>query len=634
LVDGAAFMSQNNENTKDGTFSELLRDLIAAIERIQLEGADLGATAGIHAANWHRSLFQHLRPRIEGQPYLLVAVVGGTNTGKSMIFNQLAGANVSRVSHIACRTKHPICLVPRDFLRNRQPARVFPGFQVRPWKSDGDTLTEDSEHLLFIREDTEGRQPPNLLLLDTPDIDGCFKEHWDRAQLVRQAADVLVGVLTDQKYNDEAVRRFFREAGEADKPVILVFNMVDWPGKRDRCEDWLRQFRLETGIEPLHVYAAPRDERAGEELRLPFHALSPGATDPRADLADLQFEKIEIRTFRGALRQVLDNDHGLPRFLGEIQQKSEEYAQVRTWIKRATSNKIDMPSVPSHVIMDELWRWLEPHRTRFDRWVHKPYTWLGKKLLQPFRQPPEKLVEDYKKNEGDALVRGLERTIGELDRARDVGNETLRSELLELLGGVQRKEMFAEVRRRHAELPLVSNSYRQFLCAEMNQFASANKKTLAAIKAFLLGTAVLRPVITIVLLGGPAVAHELTAQAAFQAAQEAATQTALQAGHGAAAQVATHTMTHVAGEVAAGAAVAVSGDVAVAEAGKAGVRALISRIFTGFYQERAELVAAIISESLLSGRLERIERLADLQNGQAMQSARRIVMELKELGGA
>ena len=125
---------------------------------------------------------------------------------------------------------------------------------------------------------------------------------------------------------------------------------------------------------------------------------------------------------------------------------------------------------PGHVIMDELWRWLEPHRTRFDRWVHRPYTWLGKKLVRPFREPPEKLEEDYRKKECDALVCGLERAVGELDRAQVVGNETLKNELRDLLGGFEREKMFGEVRRRHAELPLVSDSYREFLCAELDQF--------------------------------------------------------------------------------------------------------------------------------------------------------------------
>ena len=184
-----------------------------------------------------------------------------------------------------------------------------------------------------------------------------------------------------------------------------------------------------------------------------------------------------------------------------------------------------------------------------------------------------------------------------------------------------------------------------FFALNWTSFANVNKKTLTAIKVVLFGTAVIRPAITIVLLGAPAVAHEITAQAAihtaqeaaYQAAihlgQEAATQAAANAGKETAAQLATHTMTYVAGEVAAGAAVAVGGDVAVAEGGKAGVRALIRRIIMGFYEERAKLLAAIVSESLVGGKLRRIKRLAELQHAAALQSARQIVAELRNLRG-
>ena len=202
------------------------------------------------------------------------------------------------------------------------------------------------------------------------------------------------------------------------------------------------------------------------------------------------------------------------------------------------------------------------------------------------------------------------------------GNETLRRELHNLLGGLQRENMFAEVRRRHQEVSLVSDSYRDFLRTKMDSFADANRKTLLAIKATLVGTAVLRPAITIVLLGGPVMVGELTAQAAIHAAQEAA------------AQVTTHTMTHVAGEVAIGAAAAVGGDVAAAGAGKAGIiRPLIAQIVAGFYQERAGLLAEIVRESAMGDCLRRIRRLADVQHGEPLQSAVRIVAELNNQRG-
>ena len=44
---------------------------------------------------------------------------------------------------------------------------------------------------------------------------------------------MLVAVLTQQKYNDAAVKQFFRAAVEADKPIIVVFNQCELEADRD-----------------------------------------------------------------------------------------------------------------------------------------------------------------------------------------------------------------------------------------------------------------------------------------------------------------------------------------------------------------------------------------------------------------
>ncbi|NCA10230.1 hypothetical protein EBR56_00190, partial [bacterium] len=59
---------------------------------------------------------------------------------------------------------------------------------------------------------------------------------------MRDACDVLIAVLTQQKYNDAAVRHFFGAAAEARKSVIVVFNMIDWPRQRERLGGWLATF--------------------------------------------------------------------------------------------------------------------------------------------------------------------------------------------------------------------------------------------------------------------------------------------------------------------------------------------------------------------------------------------------------
>ena len=118
--------------------------------------------------------------------------------------------------------------------------------------------------------------PPRLLLLDTPDIDSDAPVNWQLADIIRQASDVLIAVLTQQKYNDAAVKQFFRKAAEADKPIIVLFNQVDLVADREYWPLWLDTFAEEDGARPELVYVVPYDRRATATLELPFYPV--GAT--------------------------------------------------------------------------------------------------------------------------------------------------------------------------------------------------------------------------------------------------------------------------------------------------------------------------------------------------------------------
>ena len=87
---------------------------------------------------------------------------------------------------------------------------------------------------------------------------------------MRRCADVLIAVLTQQKYNDAAVKEFFRKAGDEDKAVLVVFNQCVLPEDEPFWPMWLETFCRATAITPEAVYLAPSDRRAAEGLRLPF----------------------------------------------------------------------------------------------------------------------------------------------------------------------------------------------------------------------------------------------------------------------------------------------------------------------------------------------------------------------------
>src|SRR5712691_10658106 len=193
--------------------AELVRRLDAAVRQLESQ-AGLLQLPPLSRRDWFELLDRKLLPQLTDDAFLVVAVVGGTNIGKSVIFNHLAGGRASATSPFASGTKHPVCLVP-------------PGFERHVWTKADAALQDHAEHRLLWRA-SEG-MPANLLILDTPDIDGDVRVNWERADNIRRCADVLIAVLTQQKYNDAAVKQFFRKAAEEDKAVLIVFNQVLLP---------------------------------------------------------------------------------------------------------------------------------------------------------------------------------------------------------------------------------------------------------------------------------------------------------------------------------------------------------------------------------------------------------------------
>ena len=154
--------------------------------------------------------------------------------------------------------------------------------------------------------------PPRLLLLDAPDVDSDVTVNWERARAIRQAADVLVAVLTQQKYNDAAVKQFFRAAVEADKPILVIFNLCHLEEDRPAWPAWLATFCQQTGAGRSWSMWPLYDRQAAEGLRLPFYRIATGQRRPGSRRGrsrpricattwpSLHFDAIKIRTFRGA----------------------------------------------------------------------------------------------------------------------------------------------------------------------------------------------------------------------------------------------------------------------------------------------------------------------------------------------
>ena len=180
--------------------------------------------------DWERQLLFKLAPRLAGEGCLIVAVAGGTNTGKSTVFNSLLGASISPVSPYGAYTKHPVIAAPPS--RSEQalePGTLLPD-AFAPIVLDSvpaEAVTDPRQAGMALFVARSDALPDRIVLLDTPDIDSVVKENWELAKSIREAGDVLVAVLTGQKYADSIVVEFFQEALRSGRLVIPLMNMAD-----------------------------------------------------------------------------------------------------------------------------------------------------------------------------------------------------------------------------------------------------------------------------------------------------------------------------------------------------------------------------------------------------------------------
>ena len=593
-------------------------ELCDLVEQLRPLAESLGA-ADPQASEWHGALFGKLRPQVAREPLLVAAICGGTNTGKSLITNTLVGAEISSSVPEAARTLHPVASLARGVAARIDLAALFPGFRAVAWKSEADALDAAASDVLVWREDPGGTQPARLVVIDTPDIDGTLRENWHRAELVRNAADVIVAVLTQQKYNDAAVRDFFAAAAAADKAVVVVFNMIDWPRQRERIGGWLATFTAETGVAPLAVYAVPHDFRAAEAGRIEFHPLpelTPDgvAVDLAVRLADCDFDRIKLRAMEGALRVVLDREAGANAWLDSFETSAREWREARRLLTDEARVRVELPTAPREIVWNEIWQWLEPRRSGLDLTVSKVYRVAGKGVNWAARRvglvrSEAERREDFSAVELNALKQALGDFVERLDDACR-RNPRLAAMLDGRLVEADRSAWYADLERRHASLPLVSEDYRTFVRGELDRFAKENPGMVRFILTGLNVGAVARPAITVAL--GMAGAAAVPAAAASAGGLSV--------------------LVHHVGDVVVGTAATIAGEGALGLT-MAGLKPLIERLFAGWSAERSRVLAETLHDVVLGDRLEEIDRLANAAAAPEVTRSRRLLQDFgRELG--
>ena len=196
--------------------------------------------------------------------HTVVALAGATGSGKSSLFNALAGADLSEIGARRPTTSSPTAAVwgptPAGALldwlsvprRHTVPA---------PAKGSGEPAAGGG-----TRGSLDG-----LVLLDLPDFDSREAAHRAEAERVLGLCDVFVWVTDPQKYadalfHDDYVRRLASHAAV----MFVVLNQVDRlaPEAVEACRSDLRRILADDGVEGVQVLTTSVRTGAGlPELR-------------------------------------------------------------------------------------------------------------------------------------------------------------------------------------------------------------------------------------------------------------------------------------------------------------------------------------------------------------------------------
>src|SRR3954447_22324394 len=202
----------------------------------------------------------HLGDAADGRP-MLVAILGGTGTGKSTLVNRLMGTNVTATSFRRTFTAGAVAItadeknLPERWLAIQH--RVVIGAEV-PARGAVDALA-------VVRDERELTQ--RITIVDTPDLDGDQPMHHAQADRVFRWAQAIVYLVTPEKYQMTELLPYYRLARRYAVPALFVMNKAEEQAAVDDYRDQLaRGFGGEAGTEPAtaatstKVFAIPRDD--------------------------------------------------------------------------------------------------------------------------------------------------------------------------------------------------------------------------------------------------------------------------------------------------------------------------------------------------------------------------------------
>ncbi|WP_150244759.1 YfjP family GTPase [Nocardiopsis quinghaiensis] len=196
------------------------------------------------------------RLRLSGD-HTVVALAGGTGSGKSSLFNALCGLQLSQTGVTRPTTSNAhACVWGHE---GADALLSWLGVPTRYRHSRTSVLDAGNSELT------------GLVLLDLPDHDSVRSMHTAEADRLIGSVDLLVWVLDPQKYADAAVHhRYLAQMAGHGAVTVAVLNQVDKVGS-DELEELLTDLRrlleAESGVHPRVITTSTVTGQGIDDLR-------------------------------------------------------------------------------------------------------------------------------------------------------------------------------------------------------------------------------------------------------------------------------------------------------------------------------------------------------------------------------
>jgi len=218
-----------------------MSDVISALDLLDLA---IGRAEGIASDDTVKAVSEvasHVRQRrgFLGDT-LVIALAGGTGSGKSSLLNAIAGRRIAETGVLRPTTEEALAWIPE----NPDPGLL------------------DLLERLEITARFEQSVLPRLAIIDLPDHDSIVLQHHQIVERLLPEVDAVVWVFDPQKYRDPLIHEhYIARLLEYQEQFLFVLNQIDLLGQHDSSQirsDLIRSLQ-EDGVTDPRVFDLAAD---------------------------------------------------------------------------------------------------------------------------------------------------------------------------------------------------------------------------------------------------------------------------------------------------------------------------------------------------------------------------------------